>query len=87
MSITTKRTAPVRVLAVSAVLAVLAAVALVACDADSACAATGTGVRVPRPAPAPRVPTYSKPYKPSTPKRTGGSTTVVPVPVYVESGC
>ena len=79
--------------AVAVAAMLLAAIGIVSCD-DTACAATtGFGVPRPAPAPAPRAPSFSKPSaprpytpRPSTPRppSSGHSTTVVPVPVYVD---
>jgi hypothetical protein len=85
-------------LAVALAAAILAAIGIVSCDQESACAAPmGIGAPRPAPAPAPRAPSFSKPsaprpapaprpYRPSSPSSGGHSTTVVPVPVYVDNG-
>lgn len=85
----------VKRVAVAVAAMLLAVIGIVSCDLNSACAATFPR---PAPAPAPRVPSFSKPsvprpstprpYRPSAPSHGGHSTTVVPVPVYVDDdGC
>jgi hypothetical protein len=81
--------------AVALAAMLLAAIGIVSCDTENACAATFPR---PAPAPAPRAPSFSKPSaprpstprpaRPSTPSHGGHTTTVVPVPVYVDNdGC